>query len=136
MMYVYGFCDGSATATVEEYRRRFPMRRIPDRRVFSQVFNTLRECGTLPRAPVASERARQHVEEQVHILEMVQRSPTTSMRRLSTRLGVSRIRARPTLREDGLYPFHPRRVKNLHPGTVSCVLNFVTGYILIANCFH
>jgi uncharacterized membrane protein len=28
MLYVYGFCDGSATAAVEEYRRRFPMCRI------------------------------------------------------------------------------------------------------------
>jgi len=44
-MYVYGFCDGSATAAFEEYRRRFPMRRIPDRRVFYNVFNTLRECS-------------------------------------------------------------------------------------------
>jgi hypothetical protein len=24
MLYVYGFCDGSATAAVEEYRRWFP----------------------------------------------------------------------------------------------------------------
>ena len=37
MMYVYGFCDGSATAAVEEYRRRYPMRRIPERRVFYKV---------------------------------------------------------------------------------------------------
>ena len=36
MLYVYGFCDGSATAAVEEYCRQFPMRRIPDRRVFFQ----------------------------------------------------------------------------------------------------
>ena len=43
MMYVSGFCDGSATAVVEEYRRRFPMRRIPDRRLLYKVFNTLRE---------------------------------------------------------------------------------------------
>ena len=76
MLYFSRFCDSSATAAVEEYRRRFPMSRIPDRRVFSKVFNTLRECGTLPRAHAASEWARQHVEEQVHILEMVQRSPT------------------------------------------------------------
>ena len=34
MMYVYGFCDGSATSAVEEYCRRFPMLRIPDRKVF------------------------------------------------------------------------------------------------------
>jgi len=93
MMYVYCFCDGSATAAVEEYRRRFPMRRIPDRRVFYKVFNTLRECGTLPSAHVSSERARkQSMEEQENILGMVQRSPTTSTRRLSARIGVSRTR--------------------------------------------
>ena len=34
VLYVYGFCDGSAA--VEEYRRRFPMRRMPDRKVFSK----------------------------------------------------------------------------------------------------
>ena len=93
MLYVYGFCGGSAIAAVEEYRGRSPMSRIPDRKVFSEVFNTLRECGTLPSVHAASERARQqYVEEQENILEMVQRSPTTSTRRLSTRLDVSRTR--------------------------------------------
>jgi hypothetical protein len=47
MLYVYGFCDGGATAAVEEYRRQFPMRRIPDRWVFSKVFNTLLACFPL-----------------------------------------------------------------------------------------
>jgi hypothetical protein len=37
MLYVYGLCDGSATAAVAEYRRRFPMRRIQTRRVFSKA---------------------------------------------------------------------------------------------------
>jgi hypothetical protein len=41
------------------------MRRIPDQGVFSMVFNTLHERGTLPIAHISSERARQqHVEEQ------------------------------------------------------------------------
>jgi len=117
MMYVYGFCDGSATAAVEEYRRRFPMRRIPDRRVFYKVFNTLRECGTLPSAHVSSEWAhKQNMEEQENILDMVQRNPTTSTRRLSARIGVSRTRVWRTLHEDDLHPFHPQPVQNLHPG--------------------
>jgi hypothetical protein len=55
MMYVYGSCDGSVTAAVEEYHQWFPMRRIPDHRVFSRMFNTLRECGMLPSAHVSSE---------------------------------------------------------------------------------
>jgi hypothetical protein len=81
MLYVYGVCSGSATAAVEEYRRRFPMRRIPDGRMFSKVCNTLRECGTLPSAHVSSERAREdNVEEQENILEMVQRSPTARIK--------------------------------------------------------
>jgi len=117
MLYVYGFCVGSAIAAVEEYHRRAPRSRILDRRVFSEVFNTSRECGTFPSAHAASERARQqHVEEQENILEMVRRSPTTSTRRLSTRLGVSRIGVLRTTHEDSLYPFHPQRVQNLHPG--------------------
>ena len=57
MLYVYGFCDGRATTAVQEYRQRFPMRRILDRRVFSKVFNTLCECGTFPSAHVSSEWA-------------------------------------------------------------------------------
>jgi hypothetical protein len=55
MLYVYGFCDGSAAAAAE-YRQRFPMSRIPDRRVITKVFSTWRERGTLPSAHVSSER--------------------------------------------------------------------------------
>ena len=90
MLYVDGFYNGSATVAVEEHRRRFPMCRIPDRRVFPKMFNTLRECGTFPIAHVSSEQAcKQNIEEQENNFDMVQRSPTTSTRRLSTRLGVS-----------------------------------------------
>jgi hypothetical protein len=78
MLYVYGFCDGSATAAVE-YHRQFPLRGILDLRVFFKVFNTLRERGTLPSAHVSSKRAcQQHAVEQGNILEMVQHNPTTS----------------------------------------------------------
>ena len=124
MMYVYDFCDGSATA-VEEYRRRFPMHRIPDRRVFCRVFNTLRECRMLPSAHVSSERARkQNMEEQENVLDMVERSPATSTRRLSARIGVSRTRVWRTLHEDGLYLFHQQNVQNLHTGDSVMRLEF------------
>jgi len=89
------------------------------------VFNTLRECGTLPSARVSSERARkQNMEEHENILNMVQRSPTTSTRRFSARIGVSRTRVWRTLYEDGLYPFYPQPVQNLHPGDSAMCLEF------------
>ena len=87
MLYIYSFCGGSPPAAVEECSLQFPIHRIPDCRVFSKVFNTLRECGMLPSAHVSSEQAhQQHVEEQENILQRVQHSSTT---RHSTRLGVS-----------------------------------------------
>ncbi|EFN81372.1 hypothetical protein EAI_15810, partial [Harpegnathos saltator] len=89
MVYVYGYCNGSARAAVEKYHSRFPMRRIPDRRVFSNVFNSLRENGTLPSAHITSERrVERNVEEEENVLQIVQRSPTTSTRRVSVRTGV------------------------------------------------
>ena len=89
------------------------------------MFNKLRECSTLPSAHISSEQARkQNMEEQENILYMVQRSPTTSTRRLSARIGFSRTRVWRTSHEDGLYPFHPKPVQNLHPEDSAMRLEF------------
>jgi hypothetical protein len=101
------------------------MSRIPYRSVCYKVFSTLRESGTLSSAHVSSERARQqHADEQENILDMVQRSPTTNTRRLSTRLGVSRTSDWWALHDDCLYPFHPQRVQNIHPEKSAMRLEF------------
>ena len=98
--------------------------------MFYKVFSTLRERATLPSAHVSSERARkQNMEEQENILDMVQRSPTTSTRRLSAPTGVSRRRVWRTLHEDGLYLFHPQPVQNLPPRDRAVRLEF-------CHCLH
>jgi len=56
MHFVYGFCDGTARAAVDEYQRRFPDRKIPSRGVFSRIHPTMRETGCLPSVAVQSER--------------------------------------------------------------------------------
>ena len=56
MHFVYGFCNGNSRAAVEEYRRRFPDRRIPSRRVFTRIHQTLRDNGCFPSVSVSSER--------------------------------------------------------------------------------
>ena len=45
MHFVYGFCNGNSRAAVVEYQRRFPDRRIPSRRVFTRIYQTLRDNG-------------------------------------------------------------------------------------------
>ena len=48
MHYVYGYCDGKASAAVNEYRRRYPERRITSKGVFTRVEQALRDNGCLP----------------------------------------------------------------------------------------
>ena len=76
MHFVYGFCNDSALASVEEYRRRFPDRRTPSRSVFTRIHQTLRDTGCLPSVKVRSEReVIGTIDTQQNILHMVQRSP-------------------------------------------------------------
>jgi hypothetical protein len=54
--FVYGFCNGNGRASVLEYQRSFPDRRIPSRHVFTLILQTLRDTGSLPSVLVRSER--------------------------------------------------------------------------------
>ena len=93
MVFVYGFCNGNDVAAVREYGRRFPNRRLPDSRVFDRVFTRLSETGAVPSSHFASERANeQNVNEVEDILHTVERSPSTSTRRIATRLSVPQTR--------------------------------------------
>jgi len=56
MIYVYGFCDGNSVHAKAEYQQRFPKRRTPTRRVFTRVYQTLRDTGTLTGVRNATER--------------------------------------------------------------------------------
>ena len=89
---VYGFCNGNAHGAVEEYQMRFPDRRIPSRGVFTRINQTLRDTGCLPSVTVRSEREEvRTINTRENILEMVQRSPRLSTRRMASRIGVSRM---------------------------------------------
>jgi len=117
MNFVYGFCNGNTHAAVQEYQRRFPDRRIPSRSVFTRIHQTLRETDSLPSVPLLSEReVVRTINTRENILQMVQRSPRLSTRRMTSRIGVSRMQVWRTLHEEDLYPYHSQRVKHLEPG--------------------
>jgi hypothetical protein len=116
MHLVYGFCNCNTTAAVEEYRLRYPQRRIPDRRVFTRVHQHLREKGSFPSVNRHAERqVPQNVEDDEHIIDMVERSPRTSTRRISARLRIPRMRVWRTLFTEGMYPYHIQSVQHLEP---------------------
>jgi hypothetical protein len=88
MHFVYGFCDGNARAAVEEYQRRFSDRRIRATRIITRIHQTLRDIGCLPSVAV---HVVGTINTRENILEMVQRSPRLSTRRMASRIGVSRM---------------------------------------------
>lgn len=45
----YGFANGNNVAAAAEYARRYPNRRQPDRRIFSNIHRRLHESGQLQR---------------------------------------------------------------------------------------
>jgi len=83
VIYVYGFCDGHLVHVVAGYQRRFPNRRIPTRRVFTRVYQTLRDTGTLPGVRIAAESDVNEGVGEEDIVQMVQSSPRASARRIA-----------------------------------------------------
>jgi len=88
MIYVYVFCDGNSVHAVGEYQRRFPNRIIPTRRVFTRVYQTLLDTGTLPGVCIAAECDVNEGIDEEGIVQMVQSSPRASKRRIARRLRV------------------------------------------------
>jgi hypothetical protein len=77
----------------------------------------LRETGCLPRVSVRSERqVVETINTRENILEMVQRSPRLSTRRMTSRIGVSRIQVWRTVHLKDLYPYQDQLVNYLEPG--------------------
>jgi hypothetical protein len=86
MVFIYGFCNGSALSACTEYSIRFPNRRVQDSRVFACVHNNLCGTGALPSSHTSCERANKMWIKLESILHLVERSQTTSIRRISTRM--------------------------------------------------
>jgi len=77
---------------VAEYQRHVPNRRIPTRRVFTRVYQTLWDTGTCPSVRIAAERDVNEGVDEEDIVQMVQSSPRVSMWRIARRLRVSHMR--------------------------------------------
>lgn len=118
MVLIYGEVGGNAVRAKELYRERFPNRRIPDSRTFSNTVQHLRDHGSFKLQTQDRGRARTgrilNVEPQ--ILDAVEAEPSISTRRLALRFDVSQFTIWRTLNEQGLHPYHVQRVQALQPG--------------------
>ena len=107
MIYVYGFCDGNTVQAVAQYQQRFPNSRIPTQRVFTRVYQTLRDTSTLPGVRIATEQdVNVGIDEEEDIVQMVESSPRARTRRIARQLRVPHTTVWKTLHAEGIYPYH------------------------------
>jgi len=98
--FVYGFCNSNAVLPLKNTKGVFPTEGIPSRGVFTRIHQTMRETGCLPSVAVQSEReVVRTINTRENILETAQISPRLSTRRMSSRVGVSRMQVWRTLHE-------------------------------------
>ena len=112
MHFVYGFCN--ATDAVEEYRQRYTHRRIPDRHGFTRVRQFLGGKGSFPSVKRrAKPQVQRSVEEKGNVIDMLQRSPRSSTKRISGRLIFLLMSVENYMYGDWLHPNHIQRVQHL-----------------------
>ena len=125
MHFVYGFCNCNALAAVEEYRRHFPTEEFHLVMYLLVFTRTLRDTSCLPSVKVRSEReVVGTINTRENILEMVQRSPRLSTRRMASCMRISHMQVWRTLRDEDFYPSHDQTVQHLEPDDYAQHMDF------------
>lgn len=124
MHFVYGFCNGNASAAQREYTIRYPDRRVPSTQVFTRLHQRLVERGSVhkERSEVGAAPVEVYVEEQ--ILERVREDPDISSRNLAGEIGVSKTKVLSVLQKNKFHPYHFTKVQGLQPNDHAARVDF------------
>ena len=115
--FVYGLADGNAYEAQRLYQLRFPNRRLPNVRTFSESHRHLREYGSFrtPRNNAGRPRQARNPVTEEQILNAIDDNPGLSTRQIARNLDVSHATVWRVLHENSLYPYHIQRVQALLP---------------------
>ncbi|XP_074041464.1 uncharacterized protein [Leptinotarsa decemlineata] len=97
IIFMYGRADGNASLARRLYQERYPNRRVPNVRVFSNTYRRLSESG-IHHAEPAVNPGRHNVNVEEQILAAFEADPTTSIRVVA--------RDWSTMHNEKKYPFH------------------------------
>lgn len=109
--FIYGFCNGNSHRAVDEYRRRFPNRRIPHHSTFVDVHRQFRERGlNKHRREVAMNL---DIRTEDRIMNLITEDPTLSSRAVGRIVNVNYRLVLKIWKKYGLHAFHYRKVQGL-----------------------
>lgn len=116
IIFMYGKADGNGSLARRMYQERYPDRRLPDVRVFSNTYRRLGETGRVQSSEPGVNPGRHSVQDEELILQAFQNDPTTSVRAVSRNLGISKWKVWTVMHREGKYPFHATGVQGLEDG--------------------
>lgn len=116
MHFIYGKADGSANS-VKLYKEKYPTRRHPSDKKFTDLHRRLRESGsvyTLKKergCTTITDTEKADLEESV--IEMIEENPRVSIRDIARRIGLPLSEIWRIITDEGLHPYHILRVQHL-----------------------
>lgn len=114
MYYCYGAAQGNARAAARMYREQVlrgggPQPEVyPDYRVILRVRNAYME-GRIPGTTQQEGVPRNDPDQVEEVLAEVQRDPSTSLREICSRTGLSHTSVHRILRAEGYHPYHVKK---------------------------
>ena len=129
----YGRANKNARLAARLYAERYPELRHPSWATILRCVQRSEETGFI--LPNRERPGRRHVHLHVRIEERIlrefERNPGTSVRRVAAALGICKHTVHRTLRENGLHPYHYRRVQQLLPRNAEQRIWFCEGIFII-----
>lgn len=113
MHFCYGLADGRDREAQRLYAERYPNRRCPSRTIFSRIHRRLRDHGVLEYRSRERSSTDGSANSDERILDLVQRNPFLSTRRIATMLQVPQTRVWRVLHTENLHPYHFTPVQEL-----------------------
>lgn len=123
MVFYYGRANGNSREARRLYEEAFPQRRIPNRLIFQNTFARLQETGSVLRQ---SAGRNMHGIAEDEVLEAVSEDPSTSVRKISQEVGVSKSEVHRVIKYNKIHPYHYTPVQSLHVGDCQRRLQFCT----------
>jgi len=131
MLLVYGEARCNSREAERIYRRKFPNRRHPSRKIFPNIERRIRETGTLSvtRPDVAPRRTARTVAAEEEILERVENAPFVSTREIANAMRIGHSSVWRILHEQLLHPYHLQKVHALIPADYPLRVFFCQWYL-------
>lgn len=127
MLFCYYASDRNSDRASNMYFERYPERRQPDKRLFSNLETNLKKYGSFTKPKDVKIKFKREDEERVLAYNIFK--PNSSIREIASECNVSKEKARLILKQNALRPYKPHIGNTFYPGDAERRLQFVRWFL-------